>query len=131
MGKTIKIHLSLKSKKSILFVITIIQIIIVGFILGALSGKTDNLNETQKLALIIPLCLLPVLLLSSIQIPDPVGKYLRAFFILAIVIFGIVEVSLTKPDVDLKAQILGFLALIFVGFNWIFITFKMCDMCEK
>ena len=128
-SKGLKEHLTLKSKKSILILFTILNILILGFILGALSGDTKNLSENEKIGLIIPLIIIPLLILLTIQSQATWAKIITAILIFSFVLIGIVEVSLTQPDVNIKAQILGFLAFICVGIHWIFIHFKMCDLC--
>ena len=127
--RSLKDHFTLESKKSILFLFTILNILILGFILGALSGDTKNLSENEKIGLIIPLIIIPLLILLTIQSQATWAKIITAILIFSFVLIGIIEVSLTHPDVNIKAQILGFLAFIFVGINWIFIYFKMCTLC--
>ena len=119
-----------KERKGIRIAFIVVNILIMGFLMGALSGDTDNLDETTKLALLIPLSLIPVFIVVSGVSGGKIVTYIRSFLILCFTVFGLVELILTKPDVDLKAQILGYLALIFMGINWIFLNHQMCSMCK-
>jgi hypothetical protein len=51
------------------------------------------------------------------------------FFILAYAVLGVAELALTKPDVGLRVQIFGYMAILFLAFNWMYIHWRMCKLC--
>lgn len=127
--KSKKTQFKLKSKATMLILITVINILVIGFILGALSGDIKNVEENVKLPLLLIICMTPLIILGLVKFTNTVSKVAVSIFILIYAVLGVTFVALTKPTVDIRAQILGFMALLFMAFNWIFLHWKMCSLC--
>jgi len=126
---SVKKHL-MKGKRTGKAIFAVLNIIIMGFIFGALSGDLSKLDEGKKWGLIFFITLFGIIILVLTSFFDDYRvKIVTMFFILAYAVLGIAEVALTKPDIGVRVETLGYLAILFMAFNWMYIHWRMCKLC--
>lgn len=127
--KTIKEHVD-SGKKTGKIIFAVFNILIIGFIFGALSGDVETLDPNIKWGLIFGITLAAIFILICTPFNGTAAKIGTMFFILAYAVLGVAELALTKSDIGLKAQILGYMAILFLAFNWMYIHWRMCKLCK-
>ena len=127
--KNIKEHLT-KGKKAGKIIFAVLNVLILGFIFGALSGDVEKLDPNVKWGLILGITLAAILLLICTPFNGTPAKVATMFFILAYAVLGVAEVALTNPDIGLRVEILGYMAILFMAFNWMYIHWRMCKLCK-
>lgn len=126
--KTMKENV-MSGKKTGKIIFAVLNILILGFILGALSGDVSKLDPERKYGLIFLILLAIILIIACTPLNSDVGKIATMICILAYAVLGIAEVALTKPDIGIRVETLGYLAILFLAFNWMYIHWRMCKLC--
>ena len=127
--KSIKEHV-MSGKKTGKIIFAVLNVLILGFIFGALSGDVSTIEPNLKWGLILGITLSAIFILICTPFDKTIAKVGAMFFILAYAVLGITELALTKQDVGLKTQILGYMAILFMAFNWMHIHWRMCKLCK-
>lgn len=127
--KTIKEHLT-QGKKAGKIIFSVMNVLILGFIFGALSGDVSKVEPNIKWGLILGITLAAIFIIVCTPFNSKIAKVGTMFFILAYAVLGIAELALTKPDVGMRTQILGYMAILFLAFNWMYINWRMCYLCK-
>jgi hypothetical protein len=132
-GKTMKEHFTFKSNNSYLYAFTIINIILMGFLLGLVTGSSDNVDRNIYAAFLVILCVVPIIILffTGKLASSPAVKWVIAFCILIIMAFGIAYTQLSKPDVEMKVQVMTYFVYAFVCINWMFVILFHCKFCKS
>jgi len=129
MSKNLKQKI-LKGKKLGKIIFAVLNILSLGFIYAALSGDMKGMDPEIKISLIFILVVLILLILMTTGHDGFWWKLLTMFFILAYVSIGVAYLALTKQTVPLMTQIFGYLGILFLGFNWMHIHWRMCKLCK-
>ena len=127
--KSIKEHL-MSGKKTGKIIFAVLNVLILGFIFGALSGDVEKINPDVKWGLILGITLAAIFLLICTPYDSTPAKVGTMIFILVYAVLGVAELALTKPDIGLRVQILGYMAILFLAFNWMYIHWRMCKLCK-
>jgi hypothetical protein len=127
--KTIKDHL-VSGKRTGKIIFAVLNVLILGFIFGALSGDVEKIDPNIKWGLILGITLAAIFILICTPFDGTVAKIATMFFILAYAVLGVAEVALTKPDIGIRVEIFGYLAILFLAFNWMYIHWRMCKLCK-
>jgi len=128
-GKPIKEHV-MSGKKTGKIIFAVLNILTLGFIFGALSGDVEKLDPNVKWGLILLITLAAIFILICTPFNGKLAKVGTMIFILAYAVLGVAELALTKPDIGLRVQILGYMAILFLAFNWMYIHWRMCKLCK-
>lgn len=127
--KTIKEHLT-QSKKTGKIIFSVMNVLILGFIFGALSGDVSKIEPNIKWPLILCITLAAIFIIVCTPYNSKIAKVATMFLILVYAVLGVAELALTKPDVQLRVEILGYMAILFLAFNWMYIHWRMCSLCK-
>jgi hypothetical protein len=127
--KSIKDHV-MSGKKAGKIIFAVLNVLILGFIFGALSGDVEKLKPDLKWALILSITLAAIFILICTPFDNTFAKIATMVFIFIYAVLGIIELIYTKPDVSLRVQIFGYAAIIFLAFNWMYIHWRMCKLCK-
>lgn len=131
MPKSFTKHIALQSNASIFIAYTIINIIIIGMLLGIVSGNSDNLSKIQ-IQILYPMIIggFALALIASLKIGSMPAKVAFILGILLICSCGIAYTQLTKPDVDKKTEVMTYFIYVFVCINWGIVGLLHCKFCE-
>jgi hypothetical protein len=127
--KSIKEHV-MSGKRTGKIIFAVLNVLILGFIFGALSGDVEKIDPNLKWGLILGIILAAILILICTPFNGTVAKIATMFFILAYAVLGVAELAVTKPDIGIRVEILGYLAILFLAFNWMYIHWRMCKLCK-